>query len=54
MTDEEKDDEESELEMNERQRQVLECGGDIEVSEDTEELVADAPDETDEDGDADD
>lgn len=54
MSDDEVDDEEAELEMNERQRQVLERGGDIEISEDTEELVADALDETEEDGDADD
>lgn len=54
MSDDEVDDEEAELEMNEPQCQVLERGADIEISEDTEELVADALDETEEDGDADD
>ncbi|QLG47607.1 hypothetical protein [Natrinema halophilum] len=54
MTDDQKEDEESELGMNERQRQVLERGGDIEISEDTGKRVADALDEAEEDGDADD
>lgn len=48
VSDDEVDDKESELEMNERQCRVLERGGDIMVSEDTEELVADALDETEE------
>lgn len=48
MADE--NDEESELEMSERQRQVLERGGDLEVSDDVQERVDEVLDEDDDTG----